>query len=176
MPKHLLDRQVASSDSALTFDLTDDYDLYELHVSNANPATDGVVLKWQANAAGGSGFNETIQSSSARVYNNEGGTDTRAEYYAAGDQANGTGEQFLTSGVGNESDECASGILRLFDPLGTVFQKHFMSDFNCYNDSDYIVHVMVGGYINTTSAIDELEIKFSAGNIDSGIFTLYGIA
>ncbi len=33
----------------------------------------------------------------------------------------------------------------------------------------------VAGYINTTSAIDEIQFKFESGNIDAGTIKLYGI-
>ena len=33
----------------------------------------------------------------------------------------------------------------------------------------------IAGYINTTSAIDEISFKYSSGDIDSGTFKLYGI-
>ena len=32
------------------------------------------------------------------------------------------------------------------------------------------------GYFNTTSAIDEIQFKFEAGNIDSGVIKLYGVS
>ena len=33
----------------------------------------------------------------------------------------------------------------------------------------------IGGYVNVTAAIDAIQFKSSSGNIDSGIFKLYGI-
>jgi hypothetical protein len=33
----------------------------------------------------------------------------------------------------------------------------------------------VGGYINTTSAVDAIQFKMDSGNIDSGTIKLYGI-
>jgi hypothetical protein len=34
---------------------------------------------------------------------------------------------------------------------------------------------LVAGYCNVTAAIDGVQFKFSAGNIDSGVIKLYGI-
>ncbi len=45
-----------------------------------------------------------------------------------------------------------------------------------YHNSDFAEQSYVGGYFNTTSAIDEIQFKFSGGNIDAGTFKLYGIA
>ena len=33
----------------------------------------------------------------------------------------------------------------------------------------------IGGYFNTTSAIDAIQFKMASGNIDAGTITLYGI-
>ena len=41
--------------------------------------------------------------------------------------------------------------------------------------SDFINNIFVGGYGNTTSAIDAVQFKFASGNIDAGTITLYGI-
>ena len=32
-----------------------------------------------------------------------------------------------------------------------------------------------GGYMNTTSAIDAIDFKFSSGNIDTGTIKMYGV-
>ena len=40
----------------------------------------------------------------------------------------------------------------------------------------YSQNVRVGGYFNTTSAIDAIDFKFSSGNIDSGVIKLYGVS
>jgi hypothetical protein len=33
----------------------------------------------------------------------------------------------------------------------------------------------VAGYCNTTSAVNAVQFKFTSGNIDDGIFKLYGV-
>jgi len=50
-----------------------------------------------------------------------------------------------------------------------------MSRGNRYHASDYSIDDLHAGYFNTTSAIDEIQFKFSSGNIDAGTFKLYGI-
>ena len=44
-----------------------------------------------------------------------------------------------------------------------------------YNGGDFSVHDFIGGYCNTTTAIDGVQFKMSSGNIDAGTFKLYGI-
>ena len=43
------------------------------------------------------------------------------------------------------------------------------------NINNKVHDTFVGGYFNTTAAIDEISFKFSSGNIDSGRIALYGI-
>jgi hypothetical protein len=34
----------------------------------------------------------------------------------------------------------------------------------------------MGGYFNTTSAINAIDFKMSTGNIDSGVIKMYGLS
>ena len=77
--------------------------------------------------------------------------------------------------MGNENDESGNGTLHLFDPSNTTFVKHFIADTNTHTDDDRSSRFFVGGYFNTTSAIDEIQFKMSSGNIDSGTIKMYGI-
>ena len=174
----LIATATASSSATLSFTTGIDstYDAYEFRFMNMHPASSGVTLGFQVNADGLTGFNETITSSAFRAYHRETGEETRLEYYASSDQAQGTAYQQITSGIGIENDESCSGILTLYAPSSTTYVKHFTSRLNGYNDSDYSVEVHIGGYINTTSAIDEISFKMSSGNIDAGVINLYGIA
>ena len=44
-----------------------------------------------------------------------------------------------------------------------------------YNANDHNLTWHTSGYFNTTTAIDQIIFKFESGNIDSGIFKLYGL-
>jgi hypothetical protein len=66
-------------------------------------------------------------------------------------------------------------ILHLFEPSSTTFVKHFISNFNNYSNSDYSVNDYIGGYANTTSAINAIDFKMSSGNIDAGTIQMFGI-
>jgi hypothetical protein len=63
----------------------------------------------------------------------------------------------------------------LFDPSSTTFVKHFITRSNTTFYADYAFNVFVGGYGNTTSAVDAVQFKFSGGDIDSGDICLYGL-
>ena len=172
----LLSTQTASSSATIDFTsgIDSTYKEYIFKYINIHPATNDVDFSFQGNAAGGSGFNETITSSTFRAYHTEADS-TSLAYNTSDDQAQGTSFQILHQSVGNDNDQSCSGTLHLFDPSNTTFVKHFMSRGNRSHHSDYSIDDLHAGYFNTTSAIDEIQFKMASGNIDSGTIKLYGI-
>jgi len=173
----------ASSSATLSFvDGTDDvvldntYRTYIFKFINIHPATNFTHLSFQANASGGSGYNETITSTMFVANHKEDDSSTNLAYEGDGDLAQGTGFQSIIHAIGNGNDECGSGYLHLFNPSSTTFVKHFIANTNTYTDDDRSQNNFSAGYINTTSAIDEIQFKMSSGNIDAGTIKLYGIA
>ena len=167
----------ASSSATLDFTSSIDstYNIYKFRFVDLHPGTDGSIFRFQANAAGGSGFNETITSTDFESFHNEGGDTTGLSYQSNQDQAQGTSFQTLTNSCGADADQCISGELFLFDPSSTTFVKHFLCRTQSANDANYSFDVFVAGYFNTTTAIDEVQFKMSSGNIDSGTIEMYGI-
>jgi len=173
----------ASSSATLSFVdgssnvvLDNTYRTYIFKFINIHPATDQVDFQFQANAAGGSGYNETITSSFFQAYHAEDGSGTSLSYQTGDDQAQGTGFQNLVGdGVDNANDENVSGELWLFNPSSTTYVKHFIGKSNS-SITGYSTNGFFAGYFNTTSAIDEIQFKMSSGNIDAGTIKLYGIA
>jgi hypothetical protein len=167
----------ASSSSTLDFTSSIDstYNIYKFRFVDLHPGTDGSIFRFQANAAGGSGFNETITSTDFESFHNEGDDTTGLSYQSNQDQAQGTSFQTLTNSCGADADQCISGELFLFDPSSTTFVKHFLCRTQSANDANYSFDVFVAGYFNTTTAIDEVQFKMSSGNIDSGTIEMYGI-
>ena len=173
----LLSTTTASSSStvSITSGINSTYDSYIIKVIDIHPSTTQ-DFRFQVNAAGASGFNETITSSHFRAFQNEAGNTTSLAYSASHDLAQGTGAQILFNGVGADNDQSASGTLQLFDPSNTTFVKHWIWHGTQYQQSDYNIVHYAAGYINTTTAIDEIQFTPSTGNIASGTFKLYGIS
>ena len=167
----------ASSSATLDFTSSIDstYNIYKFRFVDLHPGTDGSIFRFQANAAGGSGFNETITSTDFESFHNEGDDTTGLSYQSNQDQAQGTSFQTLTNSCGADADQCISGELFLFDPSSTTFVKHFICRTQSANDANYSFDVFVAGYFNTTTAIDEVQFKMSSGTIDSGTIEMYGI-
>ena len=157
--------------------LDDTYPTYLFQIINVHPATDNVKLAIQGNAAGGSGFNETITTTAIKSEHYEADTSAGVSYDTTNDQAQGTGYAPLMTGngLGNGNDESGSGEVWLFNPSSTTFIKHFICRMSHYGYENIQMDDYVAGYFNTTSAIDEISFKFNSGNIDAGDICLYGI-
>ena len=173
----LISTQTASSSATIQFTsgIDSTYKEYIIKIYDMHPATDNHIFEFQGNAAGGSGYNETITSTTFRAYHTEGGS-SALEYVANDDLAQGTDHQHLANGVGNGNDESLAGELHLFDPSNTTFVKHFIAKFNFYEADSGSNTYYTAGYFNTTSAIDEIQFKMASGNIDAGTFKLYGVS
>jgi hypothetical protein len=179
MAKTLISTSTASASTSLdiTSGIDSTYPVYEFHCVNMHPATDNVNFTFQVNVASGSGFNEAVTAIAYRAYINEGDTDATFGYDTGNDQAQGTAyQQILSTGTGNDNDQSVSGVLTLYDPSSTTFVKHFLAVGNGADGGDFTVTSHHVGYINTTSAIDEISFKFSSGNIDAGVIKMFGVS
>ena len=156
--------------------LDNTYKEYLFLFTNIHPGTDNSAFVFQGNAAGGSGYNETITSTNFRAFHAEDDSAQTVSYIGGNDQAQGTSFQRLTSNVNAANDSGACGFLHLFNPSSTTFVKHFIARVGYEEQEESIqLDMFTSGYFNTTSAIDEIQFKFESGNIDAGTITLYGI-
>lgn len=174
----LLSTQTASASASISFTsgIDSTYRTYMFKFIGIHPGTDNVNLTFQGSTDGGSNYNTTITSSFFQAYQNEGGTDTSLVYAGGFDLAQSTSFQILTNYLGADNDQTTSGTLHLFAPSSTTYVKQFISTSNCSFEGDYSVNCYVGGYFNTTSAINAIQFKMSSGNIDAGVIKMYGIA
>jgi len=177
----LIKTLTASSSATLSFVdgtssvvLDSTYKEYLFIFNNIHPATDGAHFLFQGNAAGGSGYDETMTTTVFSTYHNETDADTNLYYNGETDQANGTAFQQLMDACDNDNDSCLAGSLRLFNPSSTAFVTHFIADCQAVIGT-YSQESFTAGYFNTTSAIDEIQFKFHTGNIDAGTIQLIGI-
>ena len=167
----------ASSSSTVSFTsgINSTYKEYIFFFNNLHLSNDGAQPGINFSIDSGSNYNVAKTSSNFSASHNEADSSTLLGYNGSWDLAQGTGLQYLTAGTGNANDESASGYLHLFDPSNTTFVKHFIVQFNSYVNDSSIQHLFIGGYANTTSAIDAVQFGVSAGTIDSGTISLYGV-
>ena len=174
---NLISTQTASSSANLSFTsgINSTYKEYIFKFYNIHPSTTA-NFTFQVNASGQTGFNETITSSVFRAQHTESGSTASLDYKTNLDQAQGTSYQVIGEQISAGSDESCSGKLHLFDPSSDTFVKHFMTNFSGYVDGTTSHNNFTAGYINTTSAITEIDFKMSSGNIDSGVIIMYGVS
>jgi len=175
----LISTQTASGSASISFTGIDStYDVYQFEFINIHPATNSAYFQVNLSIDNGSNYNVTKTTTYFHAYHNEAGDDSALEYDAARDLAQSTSYQDISYQTGNDNDQSASGTLQLFNPSSTTFVKHFITNINSYSDvsgTDYTINTYVGGYGNTTSAVDAIQFKMSSGNIDAGIIKMYGI-
>ena len=170
----------ASSSSTLSFVdgsdsvvLDNTYPIYKFEFINIHPATQS-NFSFQVDTGTNTNYNQTITSSSYYAEHSEGDS-TGLSYFAATDQAQGTGFQMISHNPGTDNDSNSNGVLHLFDPSNTTFVKHFIGDSNCTNGSATSHRNFVAGYVNTTTAITRVQFKFASGDIDAGTIKMYGV-
>jgi hypothetical protein len=173
----LISEQTASSSSTISFTsgIDSTYKEYIFKLIDIHHSGDGAQTLFQANASGGSGFNETMTTTFFEAYHSEDDSATGLGYVANNDQAQGTSGQMLFPDVSNDNDSGSSGTLHLFNPSSTTFVKHFIFRGAMHHRSHYAFDLYVAGYFNTTSAIDEIQFKPNTGTIDSGTIKMYGV-
>ncbi len=181
----LIKTLTASNDASLSFvdgaasvTLDSTYDEYMFVFTDIGPATDNVQFTFQVNAtddAGGGYDTSVITSTYFNAYHDEGDAASALGYDGDFDQAQTANFQTLATSIGNGSDESCAGILNIFSPASTTYVKHFYSRFQAYNAGNNAMDHYVGGYINDTTAIDEIQFKMSSGNFD-GVIQLFGIS
>jgi hypothetical protein len=172
----LLSTQTASNSATISFTtgLDSTYDAYEFHFIDIYPRTDNVKFQFNMSTDSGSNYNVTKTTTSFSAQHDEADTTTGLAYNTGLDLAQSTSFKILTDDIGNGADESCAGSLQLFNPSSTTYVKHFISNFNLYNQDNYSINVFSAGYGNTTSAVNAIQFKMTSGNFD-GIIKLYGV-
>ena len=160
--------------AAITSGINSTYGEYIFKFYNINPSVDNASLAFQVNAVGESDYDEVMTTTMFQTYHDEADGSTNLGYDSSRDQAQGTAYQSFGEGIGNDADVCLVGELHLFNPSSTTYVKHFYAYCNMVYNGDYSMGQGLGGYINTTAAIDDIDFKISSGNFD-GTIKMWGV-
>ena len=166
-----------SASLSFTSGITSTYGEYIFGFYNINPATDLTSFSFQVNATdddGGDYDQSPITSTDFSAIITEGGASASLGYQSPGDQAEGTAFQILWEEGGNGGDESGAGVLHLFNPSSTTYVKHFISRSHVYTNANFSKDQYTAGYINDTTAIDDIQFKMSSGNFD-GVIKMWGV-
>ena len=164
--------------SDVVFDST--YNEYKFYYVNMHPATQHVHFEFQVNAtddAGGGYDTSLITNTYFNPYHNEAGSDSNLGYSGGNDQAQTADYCRLTHNIDNEAKDGCSGILTIYEPSSSTYVKHFTARTNAtHHSAEYTMDSFNAGYINDTTAIDEISFRMSSGNIDEGTIYMYGVS
>ena len=164
----------ATADFTSKIDST--YDSYLFIYNNIHPETDNTNLSFQASTDSGSNYNVTTTNTLFHAFHYE--DDSGTPYVAqdtSRDLAQSTSFTVLIDSVGADNDQNASGYLHLFNPSSTTFVKHFISNAVTNTQNDGAINCFAAGYFNTTSAIDAIQFKMSADEIQGGTIGMFGV-
>jgi hypothetical protein len=173
----LLSTQTASSSANLSFTsgIDSTYDSYVFKFINLHPQNDGRNFKFQFSTDGGSTYTVNMTTTFFNAIHSEDDTSyAQLQYETSLDVAQSYPAD-LIGAVGNDNDENLCGTFQLFNPSSTTFVKHFISRISSSHDLPMANDNFVGGYANTTSAINGIKFNFNTGNIDSGTIKMYGV-
>jgi len=163
----------ASGDSSIDFVTSIDstYDSYEIHLLNIVPANDNVILYLRTSTdastfdAGASDYSWGFIHNSA-ISTVAGSGDISSTHIPIA----GSG-----GGVGSDTNELGvSGKLTLVRPSeATYTQVVFVGMHNQF--TPFHTPIVLGGARNSAADVNGIRFIFSAGDVESGLFTLYGI-
>ena len=173
----LISSQTASASASLSFTTGIDstYRTYLFKFINIHPSTEA-EFKFNLSTDGGSSYNVAKTTTYIRTQHDEADTATDFSYDAGRDAAQSTSAVSITLTLGSESDTNFGGYFYLFNPSSTTYVKHFIINTSNTHSNTYANQNLIGGYGNTTSAINAVQFSMSSGNIDAGTIHMYGIA
>ena len=181
----LLSSQTASDDASITFTglMTSTYGEYIFRFYNVECAnTGGINFTFQVNATDGADFNDSLITSAAfnALHSQDDSPSAYVTYNTGGDLAQAADFQPIATEFGTAADESCAGELHIFNPASTTYPKQFISKLSSVNighgaTEEAALTTFVSGYINDTTAIDDINFKMSAGNIASGKIKMWGV-
>ena len=168
---------LAFVDGAASVVLDSTYDEYMFVCTDIGPATDEAHFSFQVNATddAGGGYDTSLITSTLFYSWHTEADSSALDYQYDMDRDQDATFDPIAVGLGNGSDESCAGIMHLFNPASTTHVKNFYSRFSGMhaNEAENAIHI--AGYIDDTTAIDEIQFKMSSGNFD-GVIQLYGIS
>jgi len=174
----LISTQTASTSTSVSFTsgIDSTYKKYVFMFFNINMSDNGSKFRFQCNVDGGSGYDETMTTTMFTAYNTSNDTGSSLAYDATRDQGQGTSPQQIIGNVSNTADSSGSGELHLYNPASTTYIKNFYSRSQVTNSTNpvYATDCFVGGYVNVTGAITQIQFSTDAGTFD-GTIKMYGI-
>ena len=165
----------------------DRYDVICMRFYNVHAASNHVWFQFamSSNTSGGygtSGMHQIVCSDRSEQKWWQGGTsnsDNRRNHTSATDMDKLV---LASTGVSGDSTSCVAGYLNLYDIWDSDFQKFYHGE--VFGDTDKLnsssanersQQFWPNGYYGIDSRLRRIRFNFSSGNIDAGIFRMYGL-
>ena len=176
MPLLLFTSDGSDATADFTSKIDSTYKEYLFIFNNIHPETDNTTFGFNGSTDSGSNYNVTKTTTFWRASQEENDSAYAISYQTDKDIAQGTGYQQLAQSLSADNDGNVSGFLHLYNPSNTTFIKHFNAQVGETHGGDIAMNNYVGGYFNTTSAIDAIQFKMASDEIQAGTINMYGIA
>ena len=162
--------------SNFTANIDSTYDVYIFRYNPIYPAS-AVDFTFNGSTDGGSNYNITKTTTYFQAWHQESDAGYDFSYQTGRDLAQSTSYQILMSTLDIASDANTTGELHLFNPSSTTYIKNFYAISTGMESglSGGTLSAYVGGYFNTTSALNAISFKMASGNMD-GEIKMYGIS
>ena len=167
-----------------TSGITSAYKQYVFSFITVAPITDAQVIRFITSTDGGSSYGVSTTSSFFNAQHHIiWDTTASLAYETSRDLANSTSPGPLTATVA-KADQSAggnnvpganmSGKFILYNPSDTTYVKHFQSTWSWNYHLAGTYNSFIGGYVNTTSAVNAIKFDAASGNIQ-GTIKMWGI-
>jgi hypothetical protein len=172
-PTHTLlsTNTISGATSSVAFtstQITSTYRDYLITGSEIDQDTDSATLRFFMSTDNGSSYETSNNRYVSKGYADNGG-DTSAQ--SGGDNR----FEIHTTGSTETAGRTFSFRLYLHNPLGTTSRTFYHSNGVFHQVNDRVIPFYGGGYVNTTSAINNVKFEMSSGDFDGGVFKIYGI-
>jgi len=169
-PTHVLLSTATISSGVSEVDISSNIDStyknYMIEITNMHIATDDQEFRMRFFQGGSVDTGSVYDYGFQRVQSNNNDVYTSS--------ANAAQIQ-LNAAADNLNEACLNGRFYIANPADTTFNTHVKYDLNYQIDGDNIAMIDGIGRIEETAAVDGVRFFMASGNIDSGIFKLYGV-
>jgi hypothetical protein len=169
-PTHVLLSTATVSSAVAEVDITSNinstYKVYMIELINVHQATNDSIFRMRAFQGGSVDTGTVYDWVYQRYQQNDINT---AEYGQDTDHIK------LSYASHNVAEASHNGRFFIYNPSDTTFNTHIKYDLNYQVDGDKVARIDGIARVEETTAVDGVRFYFSAGNIESGIFKLYGV-
>jgi hypothetical protein len=182
----LIKTLTASADATLSFVdgsasvvMDNTYRSYKWVFLNMHPSNDNAHFGFQCSSNAGVGYGINIKTVQGRNYHSGS-----SEYWSIGSRSSNTpgtgsgGTQFenIAHECGSDNEQSMCGWLELYAPSGTTHHKKVISWTLKEQANNMLDGQFMHGLFHDASALDAIQFKFDAGNIDTGQISMFGMA